>query len=311
MFSELKKTRVGLVGGNGFIGSAILQAMLDQGISPRVLCGPSESHPSLPPGIDFVICELADVERLQTWVSGCEVVIDAAGPASVRRSFQMAEEYVRVHVEGTAAILRVCRMAKVNRIVYLSSAEVYGRPRSNPVAETHPLQARSPYAAAKIGAEKMIEAHVESFGLEAVILRPFSIYGPHFHPDSLLARIVSTAHTGCIRLQDLRPVRDYCYVGDLAQAVLQACCIRENKLQIINVGSGVGTSVAHFAELVSRTLGLNIPIVEDSGDSRPGQSEIFELIADITTAHEVLRWRPTTSLQEGLQRTLSAGACKV
>ncbi len=311
MFNELQEQSVGLVGANGFIGSAILAALLHRGIAPRALCGPIESPRSLPLGVQFVACDLADAERLQSWVSGLKVVIHAAGPPSVQRSFEMAEEYVRVHVEGTAALLRACRMAKVNRLVYISSAEVYGRPEANPVAETHRLQARSPYAAAKIGAEKMIEAHVESFGLEAVILRPFSIYGPHFHSDSLLSRIVSTAQSGCIRVRDLRPVRDYCYVGDLAAAVLQACFIGQDKLQIINIGSGVGTSVADFAELVVRTLGLNIPIMEDPVDSRPGQSEILELVADIKDAHDILGWRPSTDLRGGLGLTLSVGPVKI
>src|SRR5450759_608744 len=305
MFNDLQKESVGLVGANGFIGSAILRSLLQSGIAPQALCGPTENPRSLPGGVEFVTCDLADVERLKSWVSGLDVVIHAAGPPSVQRSFEIAEEYVRVHVEGTAALLRACRMAKVNRLVYISSAEVYGRPEANPVAETHRLQARSPYAAAKIGAEKMIEAHVESFGLRAVILRPFSIYGPHSYSDSLLSRVVSPAKSGCIRVRDLRPVRDYCYVGDLAAAVLRACCIGEERLRTINIGSGEGTSVADFAELVLRSLGLNIPIVEDRSDSRPGQSEIFELVADITTAHDVLGWRPETDLQEGLRLTLS------
>ena len=141
--------------------------------------------------------------------------------------------------------------------------------------------------------------------------QPFSIYGPHFHSDSLLSRIVSTAQNGCIRVRDLRPVRDYCYVGDLAAAVLQACFIGQDKLRIINIGSGVGTSVADFAELVVRTLGLNIPIMEDPVDSRPGQSEILELVADIKGAHHVLGWRPSTDLRGGLRLTLSVGPVKI
>jgi len=307
MFNDLQKQSVGLVGANGFIGSAILRSLLQLGIVPRALLGPTENPTPLPGSVEYVTCDLADVERLQSWVSGLDLVIHAAGPPSVQRSFEMAEEYVRVHVEGTAAMLRACRMAKVSRLVYISSAEVYGRPEANPVAETHRLQARSPYAAAKIGAEKMIEAHVESFGLRAVILRPFSIYGPHFHSDSLLARVVSTAKSGCICVRDLRPVRDYCYVRDLAAAVVRACCIAGDRLRIINIGSGEGTSVSDFAERVRRSLGLNIPIVEDGSDVRPGQSEIFELVADITTAHDVLGWRPETDLQEGLRLTLSDG----
>jgi nucleoside-diphosphate-sugar epimerase len=305
MFNDLQRQSVGLVGANGFIGSAILRALLYRGITPQALCGPIENPRSLPAGVQVVTCDLADRDCLESWVSGLDVLIHAAGPPSVQRSFERAEEYVRVHVEGTAALLRACRMAKVNRLVYISSAEVYGRPETNPVREAHRLQARSPYAAAKIGAEKMIEAHVESFGLRAVMLRPFSIYGPHSHSDSLLSRVVSTAKSGCVRVRDLRPVRDYCYVGDLATAALQACCVPVEKLQITNIGSGRGTSVAEFAQLVLRALGLNVPIVEDRLDLRPEQSEIFELVADITTAHDVLGWLPATSLLEGLRLTLA------
>jgi nucleoside-diphosphate-sugar epimerase len=134
MFNDLQKQSVGLVGANGFIGSAILHALIHRGVAPRALCGPIESPRPLPAGIDFVTCDLDDVERLQSWVSGLEVVIHAAGPPSVQRSFEMPEEYVRVHVGGTAAMLRACRMTKVNRLVYISSAEVYGRPEANPVA---------------------------------------------------------------------------------------------------------------------------------------------------------------------------------
>jgi len=220
MFNDLRNRRVGLIGANGFVGSAVLHALIRSGVTPLALCGPSVSPRPIPDGIKSLSCDLTDAEGLKTWISTLDVIIHAAGPPSVQRSFEMPEEYVRVHVQGTAAVLRACHESKVRRLVYISSAEVYGRPRVNPVPESHRLQARSPYAAAKIGAERMIEAYAESFGLEAVILRPFSIYGPNSTPESLLGTIIAMAHGGSVRLRDLRPVRDYCYVGDLAKAVV-------------------------------------------------------------------------------------------
>ena len=306
MFHDLQKQSIGLVGANGFIGSVLLRALLHAGIAPRILCGPTENLRPFPQGVEFLTCDLANADGLESWVSGIEVVIHAAGPPSVRSSFEMAQEYIHVHVGGTAALLRACQMADVKQIIYISSAEVYGRPQVNPVSETHRLQARSPYAAAKIGAEKMIEAYVESFGLRAVILRPFSIYGPGSSPDSLLARVISTANHGCVRVRDLRPIRDYCYVGDLAEAVLLACRIRDEGLRIINIGSGKGTSVGDLAKLVLQSMGHDIPVMEDQVDVRPAQSEIFELVADIATARSVLEWCPKTDLEEGLRSTLSA-----
>lgn len=306
MLIDFKKQRVGLVGANGFIGSAILMSLRQSGIAPRVHCGPTEAAPPLAGGGAYHGFDLADRNCVESWVSGLDVVIHAAGPPSVRRSFEMAEDYVRIHVQGTATLLGACRRARVRRVVYISSAEVYGRPQANPVAETHGLQARSPYAASKIGAEKFVESHVESFGLEAVILRPFSIYGPRAHSESLLARIVATSKSGRIRVRDLRPVRDYCYVNDLAAAVLRACCLEGSGLRVFNIGSGKGTSVADFARLVVEAMGIDMPIEEDSTDSRPESSEIFELVADITAARDVLGWIPETDLLRGLGLTLSA-----
>jgi len=113
------------------------------------------------------------------------------------------------------------------KLIYVSSAEVYGRPLRSPVGEDHPLSARSPYGAAKIGAEKLIEAFVHAFGLRAVILRPFSIYGPGASSESLIPRIIDLARKGLpVLLRDLRPVRDYCFVTDLAEATASACSSR-------------------------------------------------------------------------------------
>jgi nucleoside-diphosphate-sugar epimerase len=305
MVNDLLNRRVGLIGANGFIGAAILQVLVRSGVTPRALCGPGGGALPVSAGIDSLICDLTNAEGLKSWISGLDVIIHAAGPPSVQRSFEIPQQYARVHVEGTAALLRACHEAKVDRLIYLSSAEVYGSPEVNPVSENHRLQARSPYAAAKIGAEKMIEAYAESFGLKAVILRPFSIYGPSPTPESLLGTIITMAHSGRVRLRDLRPVRDYCYVGDLAKAVLQASCLLAEKLEIFNVGTGKGTNVGDFAALALRSLGTNLPVFEDRSGARPSQSEIFELVADVSKARNVLEWHPETSLEEGLRLSLA------
>jgi nucleoside-diphosphate-sugar epimerase len=117
---------------------------------------------------------------------------------------------------------------------------------------------------------------------------------------------VATSKSGRIRVRDFRPIRDYCYVNDLATAVLGACCLGGAGLRVFNIGSGKGTSVADFARLVAEAMGIDIPIVEDRTDSRPGNSEIFELVADITAARDALGWIPETDLLRGLGLTLSA-----
>jgi nucleoside-diphosphate-sugar epimerase len=152
----------------------------------------------------------------------------------------------------------------------------------------------------------MIEACAESYSLKAVVLRPFSVYGPNPAPESLFGTIMKMAHSGAIRLRDLRPVRDYCYVKDLANAVLRATCLNAGGVETFNIGTGRGTSVADFAALVVQSIGIDLAIVEGNSGSRPECAETFELIADISKARNILRWKPEIDLEEGVRRALAA-----
>jgi len=139
------------------------------------------------------------------------------------------------------------------------------------------------------------------------VLRPFSIYGPGASPQSLIARIIGLARQGYpIALRDLRPVRDYCFVADLAEAVASACRFEGQGLEIFNIGTMQGTSVEQVANLVLEILGGDQPISETRDRERPGTSEILELIADNRRAREVLRWEPATPLRDGLRMALES-----
>jgi nucleoside-diphosphate-sugar epimerase len=309
MRNELRQ-QVGLVGANGFIGSNILRALLSAGIQPRLLYGPGARSLRIYEQASFLTCDLTDKQQLDTWASGLDLVIHAAGPPSVRASFEDPEEYVRVHVQGTTTLLNACQQHGVRRLIYISSAEVYGRPEGLPVRESHRLQARSPYSAAKIAAEKMIEAYANSLGLMPVILRPFSIYGPDPIPGSLLATILATARRGRVKLADLRPIRDYCYVEDLASAVLCAMLLNSADIEVFNIGTGRGTSVADLVEIVLHEMNVRVPVLEEPAPMRPAESEIFELVADASRARTVLGWNPAIQLEEGIRRVLQHAAEK-
>ena len=248
------------------------------------------------------ICDTAALAKL---VADVDAVVHLAGPASVAASFQDPARTVRVHAEGTAAVLQACHAGGVRKLVYISSAEVYGQPLRSPVSEQHPLGARSPYAAAKIGGEKLIEAWGHAFGLRAVILRPFSIYGPGASPESLIPRIIGMARRGLpVVLRNLKPVRDYCFVTDVAEAVALACSVQRSELDIFNIGTMRGTSVQRVADLILEVLGVSCPIREDGDRDRPGKSEIYELIADNRRAREVLGWQSAVPLETGLRMTI-------
>ncbi len=306
MNPTLSHRKVAVTGANGFIGSAVADLLLASGAQVTGFCGTAPvslvryPYPSL-------TADISDKDAVNQFVRNQEIIIHLAGPPSVAASFENPVEYVRVHAQGTANLLAAAVQADVHRFVYVSSAEVYGNPRSEFVEEDHPLQSRSPYAAAKICAEKLVEAYRFSHGLETVILRPFSVYGPGSSPHSVLSKICHLALANKpILLNDLRPVRDYCYVSDLAAAVAQACQTSASGT-IFNIGTMRATSVRQLAETVLDVLGSPLPVGQmshEKGD-RPGGSDILRLVANNQRAAKSLPWAPTTSLEEGLKQLLS------
>jgi nucleoside-diphosphate-sugar epimerase len=236
---------------------------------------------------------------------GADAVIHLAGPPAVGGSFDDPVTYANVHTAGTAALLDACRRANVDNVVYVSSAEVYGRPRTDPVAESHPLEARSPYAAAKIGAEQMVRAFDHAYGRQSAILRPFSVYGPRMGRHALIPAIVGQLSAdGPMRLADLRPERDYVHVDDVTRAIVAAARSARTETTVLNVGSGSGTSVRALAQLAMQLADVDRPLEENIAARRPGNADILRLVADRRLAASVLRWEPQISLEAGLRDML-------
>lgn len=308
MANMLRERRITVTGAGGFLGPPAVEALARHGARVHAIVGPPGEPARIPPqAVHVAHAEICQTPAIRELVAGADTVVHLAGPASVAGSFQEPCRYVRAHAEGTAAVLQACRAEGVRKLVYVSSAEVYGRPLRSPVGEDHPLSARSPYAAAKIAAEKLIEAWVHAHALRAVILRPFSIYGPGASPVSLVPTIIRMARSGApVVLRDLRPVRDYCFVSDVCEAIASACALDAEGLQAFNVGTMEGTSVERVARLIVDLLGAKGPVRESAERDRPGSSEILELIADNRRAREVLRWSPAVPLREGLRMTVAS-----
>src|ERR1051325_1653976 len=288
-----------VTGGGGFIGSEVVDLLVNRGAKVRTVVGaPGDKVRAPPAQVASIRADITDSAVIAEFTAGADVVIHLAGPASVAASFESAIEYSRVHVGGTTALLDVCRRVNVPRFIYLSSAEVYGRPHTIPVREDFPLQARSPYAAAKISAEQFVEAFAHGFGIEAIVLRPFSVYGPGSPSDSLIGTILRQAkQDDAIVLRDLKPIRDYCYVADVAEAIVCSCTAQLPDFCTANIGTGIGTSVAELAHLILQILGRSIPVIESSKNKRPGSSEIYNLIADPSQAQAILGWVPKITLR--------------
>lgn len=298
------KPRVFVTGGGGFIGSAVVGRLAALDIPLQVLTGaPNDEVKEPPPHVASGRAEITDFDSLCEMSAGCEIMVHIAGPASVGESFHRPTQYASIHVQGTATALDACRKMSIRRFVQISSAEIYGRVERQPISETQRPDPRSPYAAAKLGAEHMVRAFANTFEIEACIVRPFSVYGPGQSGYALVPTILRQALSAdAIVLADLKSIRDYCYVDDVVDAILLACDFDRPGVAEFNVGTGVGTSVAQLASAVLEHVGRSIPIVTGAPHLRPRSAEIFELVADVRRAKDILKWEPRTSLSAGLQR---------
>jgi nucleoside-diphosphate-sugar epimerase len=294
---------IAVTGAGGFIGAHACRHLSTQGFRIRRLLGPRDSNQIGGGDLGYdARFDIIDVALLSELFSGVNTVVHVAGPPSVRSSFDEPAQFARTHVEGTAAVLEAARKSDVKRIVYISSAEVYGRRADERLKEEHPLEARSPYGAAKIGAEQMVRAFSHAYGLDALILRPFSVYGPGMSVHSLVWRVVSQLNeSGPLRVADLRPVRDYCFVGDVARAIERAIVAPTRGVEAINIGSGIGTSVAELAATALALVDNPRLVCEDLAERRPGNSEILSLVADTCKAERLLDWVPQVTLASGLR----------
>jgi nucleoside-diphosphate-sugar epimerase len=303
---SIQGRRVLVTGAGGFIGSALIQQLMRHGAHVRALTtSPRESPLRVPRQVRSVRCDVTNLKTIGTLARDVDTLVHLAGPASVSASFDASRHYVRTHVMGTVTVLEVCRRYGIKRIVYISSAEVYGRPPTPRVSEDATLQPLSPYAAAKAGAEKLVEAFSSAFGLEAVILRPFAIYGPGLSGRSLIGTVIRQTRRGrSAVLRDLRPVRDFCHVTDVADAIVRACAAALPLFTILNVGSGRGTSVEQVARRIVRLRRRRVQVrARSTPPLLPGRG-VDRLVADPRRAGRLLGWSARVPLSAGLQETI-------
>jgi nucleoside-diphosphate-sugar epimerase len=296
-----------VTGAGGFIGRALCRKLRIQGFELSALVAPPGVELEDPPELTLGLrATLDDAEALDRVCAGACAVVHLAGPPSVRASFQDPAAYANAHLGGTAAVLEAARRAEIQRFVYVSSAEVYGRTGEAPVGETQPPSARSPYAAAKVGAEQLIRAYGHAYGTMGAILRPFSVYGPGMNDYALVSTIVRQLEgEGALELADLSPVRDYVFVDDCAEALALAVTAPLREPSTFNVGTGVGTSVAALVRCALAVAGSRRTLEQRRGlPQRPGAADILYLVADPARAREGLGWTARTPLADGLQRMI-------
>lgn len=293
--------RILVTGGAGFIGSHVVDQLVAMGHKATVLdnlqAGKAENLRQVRGRIRFVRDDLRDPRGVARAVRGNEGVIHIGANASVPYSVENPRYDFETNAGGTLNLLEACRKHKVRRVLYASSAAVYGEPAYTPMDEAHPLRPISPYGASKLAGERMGFVYREAYGLDFAAARIFNIYGPR-QPRYVMADLYHKLKRDPHRLEvlgDGTQVRDPCYVSDAVGALWLLFRKGEG---CTNVAAGAPTTVRHIAEGLVARVAPGARIVY-TGKSWAG--DIKALIAD-TRKLRRMGWKPEVSLEEGLNR---------
>ncbi len=311
----LKNKKVLVTGAGGFIGSHLVESLLEKGADVRAFVKyngrrdwgmlsdlPVESQKS----IEVLAGDIRDPFFTRKAVTGCDYVFHLAALIGIPYSYVAPNDYVSVNVQGTLNIIQACHDERIPHFIHASTSETYGTAQYVPIDEKHPLQGQSPYSASKIAADKMVESYHNTFGLPVVTVRPFNTFGPRQSDRAFIPTVICQALTqDKVILGSLDPVRDLTYVKDTVEGFVTVGLCNEVVGQVVNLGFGSGHTIGAVAKTILKMLGKeDMSIEQDPSRVRPAKSEVMRLISNNTIAREVCGWQPKYSLEQGLAETI-------
>lgn len=312
-----KESKVLITGADGFIGSHLSELLVASGaqVTALALYNSFDSNGWLDDiakpirsEINIVRGDVRDAHQMITLARGQDVIFHLAALIAIPYSYEAPGSYVRTNVEGTLNVLNAALNAGVSKFIHTSTSEVYGTAQFQPITEEHSLQGQSPYSASKIGSDMMVEAYGRSFGLPAVILRPFNTFGPRQSERAVISTIIRQVlddRCESLRLGDLTPTRDFNYVEDTASAFLHAALIdEEHHGGAFNAGTGRMISIGELVELIQGIAETDKPVLQEERRVRPSNSEVYTLISDSSKLSSLSGWTPRVDFVSGLTRTI-------
>ena len=302
--------RVLVTGAEGFIGSHLVDELLERGAQVRAFVhynpfGRWGWLQERQADVEMLQGDVRDGERVATVVAGTDVVFHLAALIGIPYSYEAPESYVQTNVTGTYNVLNAARRAGVDRMIQTSTSEVYGTARTVPIDEHHPLQPQSPYSASKIGGDMLALSFHHSYGLPLAVVRPFNTYGPRQSTRAVIPTILTQLHGGAaeVHLGTTTPTRDFNYVEDTVAGFLAVAGCDRAVGEVVNIGSGREIAIGDLVDLLVRITGSEARVVVDPARIRPAGSEVDRLLCDNTRAREWAGWTPQVPLEEGLRRT--------
>jgi UDP-glucose 4-epimerase len=293
-----------VTGGAGFIGSHLVDALLAEDISVRVVDNYSTGRPEnlahVSGKVEIIEADIAKSGSWQKSIQGADWVFHLGALADIVPSIQRPEDYFLANVNGTFNVLEAARNAGVKRFIYAASSSCYGIPESYPTAETAEISPQYPYALTKRLGEELVMHWAQLYNLPAIALRLFNVYGPRSRTSGTYGAVFGVflaqklAGKPFTVVGDGTQTRDFTYVTDVASAFLTAAK-SSSYAEIYNVGSGETVSVNRLVEL----LGGEVTYIP----KRPGEPDCT--YADITKIRRELKWQPKVNIKHGVDNVLA------
>lgn len=308
-WNGLTMAKVLVTGGAGFIGSHVVEELLEREFSVVVLddlsTGKLENLPAESKSLNIVVGSVLDQDTVSEAIKGCEAVIHLAAIASVQASVENPILTHQVNFDGTLQLLECARKAGVQRFLFASSAAVYGDATEGAISENAHLSPLTPYAVDKLAAEYYLKHYHRTFGLEYTAFRFFNIYGPRQNPTSPYSGVISIYATNSIAGKTLKifgdgqQTRDFVYVKDVASILVASIASQSMFGKVINIGTGESTSLLDIIQTLEMIL--KKPIEVEYLGARHG--DIRHSLADNTLLRTLSSKLPSMNILSGLRAT--------
>jgi len=296
------KSKLLIIGGSGFIGKNLTRKALNEGFQVTILSINEIPKEEVIDEVDYLRANILETKfDVENKIKDFEYVVNLSGYVNHSSFLIEGDEVIDVHFGGLRNILKVLQWGKLKRFVQIGSSDEYGN-QPAPQKEHYKEDPISPYALAKTASSYLLQMLARTEKFPAVILRLFLVYGPEQKHDRFMPQIIN----GCLSNKDFatsygEQYRDFCYIDDVSDAILKSLKAENVVGEIINIASGNRILIREVIEKISSFIGKGNPRFGEIG-YRAGEN--LELYADISKAKKLLNWTPSTSIDEGIVKTI-------
>ena len=302
-----------VTGADGFIGSHLVELLLEKGYSVRALSlynsfnywgwledvKPSKS-------LEVVTGDIRDPFLCEKITEGMDIVLNLAALIAIPYSYRAPESYIETNIRGTVNLCQAALKNNIKKFLQTSTSEVYGTAKYVPIDEKHPLQPQSPYSASKISSDAMAMSYFNAFNLPVVVARPFNTFGPRQSARAVIPTIITQMAQGHkeIKLGSVSPTRDFNFVKDTARGLLSLMEADKSAGQTVNIGSGTEYSISQTFDIIKKIMKSEARLVTDEARLRPANSEVERLLCDNRVISSLTGYRPEYTFEKGLEETI-------